>query len=326
MTREIAPPIVPDELQPLLTEEVLAAHDRFTDYTLDDIRERTGLSAGRKGHADRPYAVSFMSDGDPEAGIHVLALPHQQAWKPSMAIRALLYHEINNPDGVTVVLPNGSVTSKYYELTSEARAKVSGGDMRPYYELQTRLVESAVSRYDTRGPVELSGYSLGGLTVTGIGAVGSDMLDIQRINSVEAPNLERKPKQLRKDFTKSGGPLAQRAAIADAKLPVLSQALRADRLLVDYVRFGVAQATNPDNKALARGMASPDYDNLIADVLRRNDSAVLHLGHVVGSKLFDPSAVTIVNERVIIESYSGEGAHKHATGDNPIAHALMMSR
>lgn len=321
-------PVVPFELSSGLTDRILEVHERYANYNLHDFIK---LSMG-EGPAKIPAGedttnyVSLGNPTDPYATTHVLALPHQQAWKPSMAIRANIYHEANNPDGLTVVLANNSISNRAYRFSEVEQEAIASGNMRPFYERQTRAVEHLMNSHSMRGRVALAGYSLGGLTALGIATVGSDRLDIAEVHSIESPNEDQIPKELKRKFLKSGSWGDQRAAIKDAHLPVLEEALRFDRLALDYARFGIASFTNAENKALSQGMANNNFNLLVKIALKQYEDISIYAGHIVGSQLFNPDVVTDINDpRFVVKRISeGEGNHRHATGDNPIAHALML--
>jgi hypothetical protein len=319
------PPVVPDQLIAALTPEILEVHEEWSHKSLPDLLA-TAPYPESFGLSDRQVRAVVIN-GDPEAGINVVGFPYQQAWKPSMFIRTMFSHAATNREGVTIVLPNGSVTDSYYELTPEERAILDAGDMTPFYNLQTRTVESVLRRRGYKGKVALKGYSLGGLTSLGIAATPSDELDIVSVHSDEMPNIKRPTKDLKNDFLGTGvwGSFKeQRAAIADAAMPVLDEALSLGKLGLDYVRFGIANAVNKDNKAQYSAMATPAASALTRKALENSPDALIHFGSVQGSKMFLP--IHFGNPRVSHDYYSGAGTHGHATGDNPVALALMSSR
>lgn len=319
MTKEL-PFNVPEELHPFIDEHVITTHEKYRNIGLETVRQAMG--------EQKMGTIALNIGGDPEAGIHVLALPHQQTWKPSMALRSYLYHDINNPNGVTIVLPNNSFGEASYRMSDSDRQKIESGDMQPFYEAQTKTIESVLSRYGRIGSVSLDGYSLGGLTALGIASVGSDHLAVQSVHSVESPNKETTPKKLQKDFMKSGGFGDQREAVADAAVPALTELHRVLPLGIDYARFGIASVTEADNKALAKGMATPKYAELVEKTLAHYNGVRIAAGHIAGSRLFDPEIVEYIDDpRFEVQFYNeGPGSHKHATGDNIMAHALMMKR
>lgn len=327
---EYRAPVVPQELSSGLTDDVLAIHERYASYGFDDysslVKNVTPSMIPSNEHTSNQIVIGNPTD--PFAPMHVLALPHQQAWKPSMAIRSHLYHEINNPDGLTLVLPNNSIHNRAYRFSDAELAAIAAGSMRPFFEHQTRAAEYVANLFGMQGKVALAGYSLGGLTALGIASVGSDRLNVAEVHSVESPNEEQTAKELKKKFLKSADILGkeQRAAIHDAALPILDEALRADKLALDYVRFGIASLLNAENKALSKGMAHSEYEELVRRTLAQYDSAVIYAGHIAGSLLFAPEVVADINDpRFIVRSIGeGVGSHRHPTGDNPIAHAIMM--
>lgn len=315
---------VPDQLYPYIDEKFMAVHEEWAEKSMPDLLasmpEPTETSHGR--------AVVVEPDGDyDEDSTLVLALPHQQAWKPSMAVRAAFTRESVTPNSRVVVLPNNTVGDSYYSFSAAEKATVESGDLTPYYENRARILEEL----GVSGSVILSGYSLGGLTVTGLASVRSDRWNVEVLNADEVPNAVRQPKELQRDFMQSGGWGEQRLAIADANLPVLRQALSVPRLAADYARFGLA-TLNSENAALAKGMARHNFEATLTDASAAQAGMSIKLGHVVGSRVFNPQAFdmsklsTDVRENLSEVAYSGDAARLHPTGDNPVAHALMLQQ
>ena len=318
-------PRVPDELQDRLHEpHVLEVIDRWQSRSLDDALGCAPSAEPFDIGGSFSKAVVISPGGFRNGHVRVLALPYQQTWKPSTILRAGFDHDINNPDGMTIVLPNNSVEDQYYELTSEDRARLSQGDMRPFYEKQTRLLEAVAKRLGSRAAKwTLAGYSLGGLTALGIAATGSSKLDFRAVASCEAPNVPRTPKQLRQDFMHSGGWFDQRRAIDDARMPALDQALSPGSMALDYLRFGLASARK-DNKALSEGMANPRFNLLVRKALDNHDLTI-DLSHVEGSSVFKRAFIAKSPGRVLVTEFTGAGSRRHSTVDNIVAHALMLA-
>lgn len=321
-------PVVPDQLQSFLTPDFLDIHDHWAQKKWDEFRteipEPTTISAGGR------YTKAVLLPGDPEAGVNIIMQQHQQSWKPSMALIAMYHKSINNPDGLTVVLPNNSTEASYYSLTTEELGALHVATMRPLYELHTRTLEAVQRRVGNFGKTAILGNSLGGLTALGIASVASPELDIAEIVSVEAPNANRTTKELSKDFFKSGGIVGQHKAIRDASLPLLSYIQRPHRLARDYMRFGLASRM-PENRAILEGMAQPSFPVLVRNVLLQNADINVRLGWVEGSFVFDPSVLENMEMSLLTdptditkEFYSGNGAHAHATVDNPVAVAGIL--
>jgi hypothetical protein len=120
---------------------------------------------------------------------------------------------------------------------------------------------------------------------------------------------------------KSGGWREQRAAIRDARLPVLSAAFSPGRVALDYARFGLS-SFEPNSRALVAGMARGNLDELVGRARQNLPEAIIKLGHIAGSQLFLPAENSL--EGVDVREYSGAAAHMHATADNVVAHALMI--
>lgn len=307
-------PIVPDELTDLLDDPVVqVAQEDWQARRLQDVLatmpQPTDTEHGR--------AVVLEPRGYWNGTTTVLATPFQQAWKPSMFIRAAYAQQAVAPRSRMVVLPNNSATDTYYNFEQPELEQLASGNFSPLFEHQARVLEAL----GVEGAVTLSGYSMGALTAIGLAKVCSDKLAVATINADEAPTGGREPKQLQKDFLASGGWGEQRAAINDAHIPALSEALNSRRLALDYTRFGLA-SLRATNKALAEGMARVDFGQLLLEARAQAPSAVIKLGHVVDSRIvhLDRVPVGVAD----IQAYSGAGAHKHTTGDNAVAHALMM--
>jgi len=313
-------PIVPDELTDLLDDPtVQAAQEDWQDWTLRDVHkampEPTATEYGR--------AVVLEPEGDWDGTTTVLATPFQQAWKPSMFIRAAYAQQAVAPESRMVILPNNSVTDTYYHFERPELGQLSSGNLTPLFEHQARVLEAL----GVEGKVMLSGYSMGALTAIGLAKVCSERLAVVSVNADEAPTGGREPKALNKDFMTSGGWGEQRAAIADARVPALSEALKTRRLAFDYARFGTASLLSmvglrPVNKALAEGMARVDFGALLLEARAQFPEAIIKLGRVVDSRMVQLERVP--QAAADIREYSGAGAHKHTTGDNVVAHALMM--
>lgn len=318
-------PLVPVELHHMLDDEVLAVHERHANRSYDQLRtitnelEDTCLSDGGDGLS---RAIVIANKGaDLEAGVSIYPFAYQQAWKPSWAARLHFYHDVVNPDGLTIALPNNSGKKTYFDFTSDDLATLNSGDMRPLYEKHIRTV-TALLGTTAIGPVSIVGYSQGGLVALGMASVESD-LPIASVHAFEAPSAERTPKQLEKDFMKSGGPKDQLAAIGDAALPALDSAFRLHRICADYGRFFL-DSLHKSNKAQMTAMATPNIDVLVEKALNDGTTDVV-LGYVEGSRMqgsYQPTERDGLRQIIISE---GAGSHKHATGDNIVANALMMS-
>lgn len=317
----------PEFMRPLVPEQV--------DHYLDDAHVQDTLERWQQAEleptlASMPAVKSMRLDDDrrvgyvdlhPAAGpttdeVIVLPLPHQQAWKPSMFVRAELMRQILAPQGRVIAFPNNSREAEnYYTFTRPEQRKLAKGDISPLSELQVRVLEKLqLSR------ISVTGYSLGGLSALGIASVGSPQLEITHVNSDEMPYSFRKLPQLKKDFLKSGGWGDQRAAIADAALPVLSEVFSRRNMGRDYANFGLSTFIG-ENADLLNMMAGSKL-GLLDKALEANPQANIKVGRVVGSLLFGAGFPTYPGKVSDVE-YTGEGSHMHATGDNPVAHALM---
>ena len=319
MSESVSTPTVPDELTPLLDNSLVqAAQDYWETTSLEALHrimpQPTTVTFGRDGSG---RAVEIEPLGEWDETTMVVGTPYQQAWKPSMFVRMDYAHMAVNPNSRMVVLPNNSVTDQYIDLSGSQLEAVSNGNLRPLFEQQLRVLESL----GVRGEVTLSGYSLGALTAIGLAAVCSDKFNVSSLNADEPPTGERDPKILQKDFLASGGWGDQKAAIEDTQLPVLSQALNTRRMGMDYLRFMVA-SLDPCSKAVRQGMARHNFAELLKSARDQWPTIPIKVGQVAGSRLVRVEQVP--TDIVALRQYSGPGARKHATGDNVVAHSLMI--
>jgi hypothetical protein len=317
-------PSVPVELTEYIDKDVREAHARWQTMSLGQVVARmpepTETKYGR--------AVILEPEGDfDENRTVVLCLPHQQAWKPSTAIRALFMQDAVAPSSRLVVLPNNTVGQKPYYTFDNAQAEtIASGRMFPFYENQTRLLE----KLGIQGEIDLTGYSLGAMTAAGIASMGSEKWRVRVVNADEAPNKDREVKDLKVDFLKSGTWTDHRQAIRDTTIPVLADALSAPRLAADYARFGLSTRI-PENVALEAGMAASNFNFMVQAVAGMHAGIVIKLGQVAGSRITDVEGLAVTAEAadtrgaVAHVMYTGHGAHRHATADNVVAHALMYS-
>jgi hypothetical protein len=320
MSERLLVPRVPDELISGLTDHVLETVERWQSYSRDDIAKMMPDYRYVRAGAERHIGLAVLSPQVEHDGENIaLFLPHQQAWKPSMFIRAELGRQIVNPHARMYVFPNNSMRNVYYSLTDLEQSHLHVGDLGPLARLQARALGAL--GVDT---VRLSGYSLGGRLAVEVAAQSDHYMDIKAVNADEAPSKRgRNSKELQRDFLASGTWGAQRQAIKDAAIPVLSETLSAPRLGVDYARFGLAAALNPQNKAIKQAMTG-DMEEALSRAIYINPGTPFKIGYVIGSSLFEAPDADRRHPRLSYEEYNGEGAHAHSTGDNPLAHGLMM--
>ncbi len=303
-------PKVPDQVTHLLDDTFLEVHERWAVKSLDEFRTETAdyVTISRNGHTTT--SVVLDPAGERDDTTVVLALPHQQAAKDSMLIRARFAQETIAPHSRMILLPNNSDKGQYYDFSENEAARLRMS-LLPLAERQMRMLEALKVENAV-----LSGYSLGGLAVAALAAMPNSSINVLGVNIDEAPAKNgRTAKELQKDFLSSGGWGAQRGAIKDAQLPILSEVQSIPGLAIDYARFGLA-SLNKTNKAIASGMAGNTLAAYLNRIRAQYPDAALKIGKVVGSKLLE------IDDDVIV--YSGEGTHLHATGDNPVAHAAMM--
>lgn len=311
-------PVVPDQLRQYMDDDYMVAHERWQDISLGDLAERMPDAV----ETEFGKAAILEPAGNEYRDTVVVGLPHQQGWKPSMYARAKYMQDTVAPESRIVVLPNNAAGDRNYHFDAETAAAVRGGNLTPYYEQRARLLDAI----GVEGKVDLTGYSLGGLTVVGMAGVLSDRWQPRVVNSDEAPNAQRTPGELRSDFLGSGGIGIQRRAIVDADVPAINQALNRPRLLRDYAQFGFGTFI-AENRALADGMATPEFNRLVGKALA-GPAELVKIGNVEDSLVFraeaDDLASVYDDERLHRTTYTSAENRKHATGDNAAAHALML--
>jgi len=322
-------PVVPSEVSHLLDDRILEIHEahasRDYEQLLKDTQNLAESTACRYFSSREALGAVVIAgeDADPEAGIAIYAHSYQQSWKPSKAAFAMFYHDVVNPEGISIFLPNNSGSSKYYSFSDAELSVMFDGDMRPMYERQMETVEKIVGTHAV-GDVRIDGFSEGAVVGLGMAAVGSDVLSVKQVHSIEGPSEERTPKQLKSDFTKSSGPIDQVRAIRESAIPAYSDSLRLDRLVRDYVRFGL-DLFRDENKAQMHAMATPGISKLVDDVFRNNDDPSVMLGFFEGSKMKGSFEPDVRDGLSLVDFSKGNGVHGHATGDNIVANVLLMS-
>jgi hypothetical protein len=317
---ELLRPAIPNELAHYL-------EDPYTADVLQDWREvtRPVYSYEHISSIMPPPQVFNLGDRrvravvlNPDDGLFnesqtiVMTLPHQQAWKPSMYLRAELMRKLVAPNSQAIIFPNNSHGAEtYYSLTIEERERMDQGDITPLGDLQARVLEELHIL-----KVMATGYSLGAIAAFGLAAKARDF-DITTLNADEMPSADRDAKQLQKDFTRSGGFFTQLGAIDDSRIPASIEALSPGRLIKDYINFGLSLRI-PENKALHHAMAGSAHQ-LVESALTSYPKMAIKIGYVANSRLFDPATV----EGVKIKQYHVFTDRQHTLADNIVAHALM---
>jgi pimeloyl-ACP methyl ester carboxylesterase len=302
---------VPVEVEHLLTDTMQESLEEWRERSLSAVLEHIPRPIQVDGNTKITRLPAITSEkSDLPIG---LLLPHQQAFTPAHAVRAALFQELIAPEHDVIVMANNGLASDSYRFNKAQRAILKNGDFSPFAEQQARtLVTLGISN------IAITGYSLGARLAVELGS--TDELEIVALNADEAPTAAgRSPKQLQKDFLASGGWGEQRAAIDDSGVLAVRQAYAPHKLAYDYAKFGIA-TLNPDNAAIKNAMQGSMAESL-AKARRANPQMPIKLGRVAGSQLTDLSDIDTTD--VTVRTYTGEAARKHATGDNPIAHALM---
>lgn len=315
-------PIVPEELEPLLDEQVLEVHERWRSYGLSDIHrmmpEPVETEYGKAVILDPP-------DRDENSTI-VLGLSPQHGWKPSVAIRALFMQQAVAPRSRVVALPENSVGDMYYSLNPLQLEYVTKGTLYPYFEHRVRLLEAL----EVEGAVDFTGYSFGAVAAMGMAYVNSNKWTTRVINADEAPNApNRNAAKLNDDMVASGTFQERQQAAADGKMRVLDAALNAADLAA--LRRSRSSGVVRENMALLSGMAAQRFEDLVRLAAANHLGATIKLGRVAGSHLVTAEQFSRTEQLlreghhggVHFATYSGPGAPRHATAINAVAHALM---
>jgi len=325
MSKQLRTPEVPAELEVLLDERTLEVHKHWQHVRRDELLKTMPEPTETQFGA----AVILKPKEEQTTPTVVVALPHEQSWKPSMYARVSYMRDVVVPGSQVVILPNNTFSdSGYYSFDSEDRARIAGGNMRPLFENSARILESI----GVEDEIYATGYSMGGVAVLGLAGVVSDKFSVRLVNADEAPNRRRLSKDLKRDFLRSGGWSQQHQAIEDSAVPVMEELLSAPRLALDYIRFGLG-ALLEANKVLHAGMAQTSFNNLLKEAGNRRSGIAIKLGYVVGSRLVDEELLLTQGyearcngSRVRIQSYTGDAARSHVTADNIVAHALMFKQ
>lgn len=256
----------------------------------------------------------------------VIVAPHQQGAKPATIARAAHTRDIVAPDSNVVLISHNSGKQVNYMFDGEDLDLLRRGHHMPQAELFATALENYASARDKR--LALTGYSAGALAVFGI-AARDPQFEIVAVNGDEMPSAAgRTYPELRKDFLQRGGDKAQLAAIADASIPVIqNEVYTPARLYLDYFRFFM-DSLDVEHRALARTMAGSQLD-LLQRAVALNPDVPMKRGRVEGSPIDqDPDLVPILPDgatnRLRQVVYTGPATHGHATGDNIVAHALMV--
>lgn len=250
----------------------------------------------------------------------VLGLPFLNGYTPHHYIRAKTLQLLTNPNASVWILPNNGTADQAYDFNSNETKRLATGDIRPLGELYIRAFENLSTQV---GTLALSGYSQGGLTTLAMAAVGSDRLMIDRVNADEAPSVtDRSAKQLSRDFTRSGGWGDLKGAVKDANIQALSEAMSTPRLVKDIAKFGAASLTK-QARLLKQAMSGSAHELVEAAV---NNGVHVKLGSVAASKLFEIESIDVNSTMLTTVQYVGAPfEHRHATGDNVIAHGVMAN-
>lgn len=303
-----------------LAGEIDALHERWSGKTLRDVYAEKPLSEhvdiGEAGHVE---VVTLDAVDDYDGTDVVLPLPYLQGFTAHHYIRGRTAQELVFPHSRLHILPSepDSVT-----LSDADRERLARGDGGPIAEKQMKALEKK-----QLGETALTGYSWGALDALELLEAGSDQIEINRVNADELPNeSNRDDKKLRKDFARSGTVMSLRAAITEADIPALSEAMNLPRMALDIAQFGL-RSLGKDGKLLARPMTG-SHNWLIIGAVKQLGADNVKIGSIKGSTMFSYGSFgqskVEHNFAPRVVSYGGSGFHSHATADNVIIHAAMI--
>lgn len=264
-------------------------------------------------------AIIDPEDERDEQNDLVLAEPYLNGWTAHHYIRARAMQDIVAPNSRVIVLPNSSFGREAYSFTDTEQQKLRQGDITPLSEQQMKALEHLKTE-----TAWLTGYSQGGTSVLGIASVGSDKIDVAKVNADEVPSeTGRDAKALQKAFMESGGLGALRAAVRDAGVDALAEAMSLRRLAVDLTKFGLVSQRRWA-KDIAQTMTG-SAEELVRGAVRQLGTHAVKLGFIEGSSLFDPGSLSPETEQAVrLVHYKGNFMHGHASGDNVYLHAAMV--
>ncbi len=314
---------VPEQLTPLIDDRARGLHDMWQKMSHSDwlgLMPGTELVPVSDTQSVKIAEVNPPGDYDPERAL-VLFLPHAQAWKPHMWMRAAVARQLAAPDSRMIVFPNNGYKDEAYTLSDHDTSK----GYKPLAEQFARVLEKKGV-----GQVALVGYSLGGILAPAVAAVNSDKFQTLHIGSFEAPNVNRTDKELKDAFMADG--LGNfRASVADAEIPALSKAMSLGRFGLDLYKFWRTNATDPTNQYLTKMMEKGLLTNkLLVEAGAVDPETVITVGRMATSaiaaspKALPGNFVLHSVDRFNFRSYSGPYDHGHTTGDNIFAHGLMI--
>lgn len=316
-------PQVPSELAPLVDNQFMQTQERWQDATFDEVvPERPTLTAVDLGN-EVVRIAELPAYGEADGSVVALAFPFQQHLNDTMTLRAAFMQQAVMPNSSVLLLPNvHRGPEQTFTFSKEDKARMAEGSLAPLGEKYVRVFEKL-----RISDISLTGYSQGARTALDIAAVGSDKLEVVRVNADELPSaLGRGAIKLLVDFMQSGGEKEQLKSMGESGFGSLIEAYGGKVLKRDYSEFGKMFATSPVSWAIHRGMTGSANDSLRKALVEYPDLQV-KLGVVEDSRLAQLEDLTVPQSqksRVKAVRYTGAAANKHTTGDNYAAHALMV--
>ncbi len=313
---------VPVQLEPLMDDHIRSVQERWQNAHFENVvpivPTLTPVDIG--GENVRIARLRPLGEIDDESVI-ALSFPYQQPLNKTMVMRAAFMQQAIAPNTEVLLFPNVHTgKDQTYVLSDSDKQRLSEGLLAPLGEKYARAITKlGIPR------IALTGYSMGGSTSIEIAASGLPNTKITHVNADEAPSKHgRTAKQLQKDFLQSGGYGMQRKSMAESGFGSLMRRYAGPRLLVDYAQFGI-HSLGEVSKLIHQGMTDTHYESIL-EAHWNHPEAAIKIGHVAGSKLVDDSDFKNLeyNNDIRVAYYTGSAANAHTTGDNYVAHALMV--
>jgi hypothetical protein len=324
---EVAVPVVHADLQPSMTDEFMERAEPWLSGAIDLSYVRERYMADEQ-QVTTPHGEAVVYQPAEWDGSTILATPaHGQGLTPANATRYGMLLETVAPFSRLVWLHNGNAAKRNGDMTDEQAARVATGDFGGYAEGKLRILDEL----GVEGEVDGISQSLGTL-VMGYMAGHATRWEAHVLSADSTPSGHESAKELQSKFLKSGGWGLQRAAMTEAGVPVLMEALPPLIMARDYAKFGVT-ALQRNSRALQSAMALADVPAIFGRALGNNPNAKLVLSNYEGDQVANPAAYGIDQmtpeqqaRTHVFTMAEGPGNHKHSSVDNITAHALVAKR
>lgn len=297
----------------------------WADRSLDDVKSEMPATQ-RYGHAD--IAV-VNPDGDTdETRTLLLPLEYNQGATVAHYMRAKVLQQYAAPNSRVIILPNSGLGMPHVDtkngLTDSQREAMGRGDYMPYAQLLTNTLEQA-NRVHSFGALDIEGSSQGALTGLGIGANGSESLEVSRIVAIETPSKAgRNLGKLAVDFIQSGGGMSGLPnSVKGSEIKAQAQAMNFMRSNWDVAKFFARSVGTTEARLIAKSMTG-DANEMAVKAISQLGSGVINLIHIENSKVFDPTSLAPEVYKNTKQLYVvGDDAYAHSTPNNLRFNAAM---